>query len=180
MGHYQRSLVLAFVLALGLLISATQILVAAGQAAAQAAAQDAVQDRERVVVRIGEHPGFSRIVFEWRRPVGARLEQIDGKTLLRFDRAATLDLKAFRADPPPEVSNLEAAAVGGELLVTLTTIPGAKTRLFESEGKTVLDVLRPETSASAKAATPEEWRRNQVKKVAGNPTPAPAMPDAAP
>lgn len=168
-------------LAFGLLISAIQILAAVGQAAAQDAAPDTAQNRERVAVRVGEHPGFSRIVFEWRRPVGARLEQVDGKTLLRFDRAATLDLEAFRADPPPEVSGMEAAVAGGELLVTLTTIPGAKARLFESAGKTVLDVLRPETSASAKAATPEEWRRNQVRKAAGKPARAPAQtgPDAA-
>ncbi len=154
-------------LVFGLLISAAQVFAALGQAAAQ--------EQERVAVRVGEHPGFSRIVFEWRRPVGARLEQVDGKTLLRFDRTATLDLKAFRADPPPEVSNMKVEAEGGGLLVTLTTIPGARTRLFESEGKTVLDVLRPETSASARAATPEEWRRDQARKAAGKPVPAPAQ-----
>ncbi|MEE8500215.1 MAG: hypothetical protein V3S27_06545, partial [Kiloniellales bacterium] len=173
------------VLAFGLLISAIQILAAVGQAAAQAAAQDTAQDWERVAVRVGEHPGFSRIVFDWRRPVGVRLEQVDGNTLLRFDRVATLDLEAFRADPPPEVSRMEAAVAGGELLVTLTTIPGAKTRIFESEGKTVLDVLRPETSAGAKAATPQAWRRSKAQKAAGKParapagTPAQTRPDAA-
>jgi hypothetical protein len=152
------------------MISAPHVFVAVGQGAAQAVAQD----RERVAVRVGEHPGFSRIVFEWRRPVGARLEQVDGRTVLHFDRAATLDLKAFRADPPPEVSQIVTKTVGTELLVTLTTIPGARTRLFESEGKTVLDVLRPETSVSAKATTPEEWRRNQTQTAAGTPVPAPA------
>ncbi len=147
------------ILALGLMISATPVL-----------AQDPVpvlaQDQERVAVRVGEHPGFSRLVFEWRRPVGARLEQRGGKTVLLFDRAATLDLKAFRADPPPEVSRMEAEAAGGRLVVTLTTVPGAKTRLFESEGKTVLDVLRPETSVSAQAATPQQWRRNRAQTAA--------------
>lgn len=163
---------LALILVLGLVLSTTQFLVTAAQGAAQ--------DGERVAVRVGEHPGFSRIVFEWRQPVGARLEQVDGKTLLRFDRAATLELKAFRADPPPEVLRIEVETVGGELLVTLTTIPGAKIRLFESEGKTVLDVLRPETSANAQAATPEEWRRKQAQKTAGKPaqTPAQTSPDA--
>ena len=155
---------LALVVALGMLISASQLLV--GQAAAQ--------NPERVAVRVGEHPGFSRIVFEWRRPVGAQIEERDGKTVVRFDRAATLDLKAFRADPPPEISRIEAAAAGGELLVTLTMVPGAKTRLFESEGKTVLDVLRPETPVGAKAATPEDWRRNRTQVATGKPAPAPA------
>ncbi len=161
---------LALVLALGMLISASQFLV--GQAVAQ--------DPERVAVRVGEHPGFSRIVFEWRRPVGAQLEERDGKTVLRFDRAATLDLKAFRADPPPEISQIEPAAAGGELLVTLTMVPGAKTRLFESEGKTVLDVLRPETPVGAKAATPEDWRRNRTQVATGKPAPAAAPVTPAP
>ncbi len=166
MIHQLRHLILA----LGLLIFATPVFVAVGQAAAQ--------DRERVAVRVGEHPGFSRIVFDWRRPVGARLEQIDGKIVLHFDRSATLDLKAFRADPPPEVSHIVAEAAGAGLSVTVTTIAGARTRLFESEGKTVLDVLRPETSVSAKAATPVEWRRDQARTLAGKvaPAPAPAAP----
>lgn len=140
-----------FVVAFGLLSSVFLGLAPAGRAAAQ--------DQERVAVRVGEHPGFSRIVFDWGRPVAARLEQVDGKTLLRFDRAATLDLKAFRADPPPEISHIEVAVADGGLLVTLTTVPGAKTRLFDSAGKTVLDVLGPRTAVGVKAATPEEWRR---------------------
>ena len=156
------------VLALGLLISATHVFVAVGQAAAQ--------DLERVAVRVGEHPGFSRIVFDWSRSAGARLEQIDGKIVLRFDRAATLDLKAFRADPPPEIPHIVAEVAGGELRVTVTTIPGARTRLFESEGKTVLDVLRTETSADAKAATPEDWRSDQARTAAGSTAPAPVEP----
>ena len=94
-----RPLVLAF----GLLISAIQILAAVGQAAAQ--------DQERVAVRVGEHPGFSRIVFEWRRPIGVRLEQVDGKTLLRFDRAATLD----RGDTRFRRSPADREAAGGKL-----------------------------------------------------------------
>ncbi|MCH7918211.1 MAG: hypothetical protein IIC50_09510, partial [Planctomycetes bacterium] len=56
-----RSRPLALVLAFVLLISAIQILAAVGPATAQDAAPDAAPDRERVAVRVGEHPGFSRI-----------------------------------------------------------------------------------------------------------------------
>ena len=108
---------------------------------------------ERVPVRVGEHPGFSRIVFDWSRPVGARLERHAGQTVLRFDRVAELDLARFRADPPPEVSHIAARPEGDGLAVTLTVVPGAKTRLFESRGKTVLDVFRPDTLEHAPAET---------------------------
>ena len=64
--------------ALGLPIYATYALVIPDPAAAQ----DATQDRERIAVRVGEHPGFTRIVFDWPQPVGTRLEQSAGKTIL--------------------------------------------------------------------------------------------------
>ncbi len=124
-----------------------------------------VRAAERVAVLVGEHPGFSRVVFDWGRPVGARVERQGGQggqggdVVLRFDRVGELDLARFRADPPPEVSRIAARPEGDGLVVTLTVIPGARTRLFESEGKTVLDVLKPGTPEDARAATPEDWRR---------------------
>ena len=96
-----------------------------------------VRAAERVAVRVGEHPGFSRIVFDWGRAVGARVERQGGQggnIVLRFDRVGELDLARFRADPPPEVSRIAARSEGDGLVVTLTVVPGAKTRLFESEG----------------------------------------------
>ena len=135
------------------------VLVAAGAPAV------GVWAAERVAVRVGEHPGFSRIVFDWSRPVGARVERQGGQggyVVLRFDRVGELDLARFRADPPPEVSRIAARPEGDGLVVTLTVVPGAKTRLFESEGKTVLDVLKPGTLDDARATTPEDWRRRRA------------------
>ena len=147
-------------LVLGLLIGAAQATVVAP------AAQGAAQGAESVAVRVGEHPGFSRIVFDWSRPVGTHLEQSEGKIRLRFDRIAELDLARFRADPPPEVSNIATESQGGSLIVTFTVVPGATTRLSETQGKTVLDVLGPGTPEGAKAAKPEDWRRRQADKKA--------------
>jgi hypothetical protein len=121
---------------------------------------------ERVAVRVGEHPGFSRIVFDWSGPVGARLEQQVGKAILRFDRLGELDLARFRSDPPPEVARIDAKPDGAVLVVTLTIVRGAQARLFESEGNAVLDVLRSGIPADARASTPEEWRRRQAAKAA--------------
>ena len=119
---------------------------------------------ERAQLRIGEHPGFSRLVFDWEKPVKARLERSPGRAILHFARPGELNLKRFRADPPPEVKGISVASGAGGLTVTLTIIPGAELRLFEDEGNVVLDVLRPETPKNAKAATPQDWRERQAAK----------------
>lgn len=118
---------------------------------------------ERVKLRIGEHPGFSRLVFDWAKPVGAKLDQGAGQAIINFDRSAELDLARFRADPPPWVSKIETATAGEGMTVTLTISQGTKLRLFEDEGNIVLDVLKPGTPDQAAAATPEEWRQRQAK-----------------
>ena len=114
---------------------------------------------ERVGLRVGEHPGFSRLVFDWAKPVGSRLEQGSGQATLRFDRPGDLDASKYRADPPPDVTGLEVAAEEGGLTVTLRFPKGAKLRHFESEGNVVLDVLKPGTSADAPTAGREAGKR---------------------
>ena len=63
---------------------------------------------ERVSVRVGEHPGFDRLVFDWAQPVGVSLEQTADEARLRFERAAELDLERLRRDPPPGVRGVSA------------------------------------------------------------------------
>ncbi len=50
-----------------LLCFALAVLVAAGAPAV------GVRAAERVAVLVGEHPGLSRILFYWSRPLGARV-----------------------------------------------------------------------------------------------------------
>lgn len=118
---------------------------------------------EQVRVRVGEHPGFSRLVFDWGKPAGARVEQAAGQVTLRFDRPGELDLSRYRADPPPEVPHIAVEPGSDTLTVILTTVPGARLRLFEDEGNTVLDVLRPESPQNA-PADKENDRPSQAKK----------------
>ena len=60
---------------------------------------------ERVKVRFGEHPGFDRLVFDWAKPVGVKLESTPGQARLIFDRAGDFDFTRVRKDPPPSRSN---------------------------------------------------------------------------
>ncbi len=136
----------------GALCCAVALLVAAAAGAA-----------EQVRVRVGEHPGFSRLVFDWGKSAGARVEQAAGRVTLRFDRPGELDLSRYRADPPPEVPQISVEPGSDTLTVILTTVLGARLRLFEDEGNTVLDVMRPESPQNA-PADKEDDRPSQAKK----------------
>ena len=45
-----------------------------------------------ILVRVGEHPTFSRIVFDWPTKAPYRVEQAGGRATVHFDQPGTLDL----------------------------------------------------------------------------------------
>lgn len=109
---------------------------------------------ESVAVRVGEHPGFSRLVFDWRGPVGVRLEQTPGRATVHFDRAAELDLTRYKADPPPGIADVSVAEAAPGMAVTVALADGFRARLLEVDGVVVVDVLQPGTPLDASPAKP--------------------------
>jgi hypothetical protein len=135
---------------------------------------------ERVAVRVGEHPGFSRLVFDWRGPVGVRLEQTAGRATVHFDRAAELDLARYKADPPPGIPDVAVTEEAPGMAVAITMADGFQARLLEVDGVVVVDVLQPGTpldASPAKAGTKSPGRTSTPTKSAGKTAvkePAPA------
>ncbi len=139
---------------------------------ATAAAQD------RVGLRTGSHAGHARIVFDWPREAGYRVEQAEGRVTLRFARAAEFDLGAAQRG----VRNLRGIEATGPDSVTLTLAEGAGLRHFRLGARVVLDLLDPAPRAAATpSATPAATPRPEA---AQRPQPAPrrepAPPRAAP
>ncbi len=129
---------------------------------------------ERVKVRVGEHPGFDRLVFDWSKPVGVELETTPGQTRLIFDRAGELDLSRVRKDPPPGVLGVTQDKGAQGLNVVVKIGPGAKVRLLESGSSTVLDILQQDTALDAKPAKPVRAKKSaKPAKPAGVAKPAP-------
>ena len=124
-----------------------------------AAAQDATPPNLRV--RVGEHAGFNRVVFDWRTRVPYRVESGSGQATVVFERSATLDLSRYRDNPPPLVKSLGSRPAGGELAVQIGIPMGATLRHFEHGTKVVIDVYAPPIKAA----------------VTGAVQPAPAMPE---
>lgn len=147
---------------------------AAEPAAAEAAAGPA--DGTVVRMRAGEHPGFSRLVFDWTAAVPYELSRAGDVVTLRFAAAGRLDLAPALALRPLRVRAAETAVWERGVAVRITLPPGAGLHDFRTGTKIVLDILDPAAAAEPPPATPP------AAPEAAAPPPAPtaaAAPEAA-
>ena len=105
-----------------------------------------------VPVRTGEHDGYSRIVFDWPRRVGYKVEQAGAAATVTFDRPARIALEALRGRPAKFIGDAKARASGDGVAVTLSIAETSRLRDFRSGSKVVVDVLAPGARAVAPPA----------------------------
>jgi pilus assembly protein CpaC len=92
--------------------------------------------RDLVHVRAGDHPGHGRLVFDWPRPTGYRVEAQADRVQLRFDSPADFNLASLR-QPVRNIHGVEAT----EATATITTAPGARLRHFRLQERIVVDLM---------------------------------------
>jgi len=136
---------------------------------------------DRVKVRVGEHPGFARLVFDWPSPAGVILEEAPNQARLRFDRAGELDLDQVRRDPPPGLRGVTPEPGPAGLSVVIDIVPGSRVRLLQSGASAVLDILQAETPLTAPPARRDgslgaPVPLSELKSPAGTPTPTVQTP----
>ena len=133
----------------------------------QADAQGTV---ETLPIRFGRHETYTRVVFDWPRPVGYAVTRNDGSISVVFDRDARVSSGALSQTPPAPISAIAARSRNGALTVVLAAPEEARIRDFTTGSKVVLDVYRPtaETAAAPPAETPEP-----AATPAPTPTPTP-------
>ena len=134
----------------------------------------------RVGVRVGDHAGHGRLVFDWPVETGYRVEEQDGRVVLRFARDGAIDLAAIRR-PPRNMRSL--AEVDGAVVVQIA--PGARLRHFRLGNRIVVDALDPATESTsatprpmAQAATAPSPRRSPATGPAPPPRATPQPPAA--
>jgi tetratricopeptide (TPR) repeat protein len=124
-----------------------------------AIAASAARAEEPVAVRVGNHPGFGRVVFDWPAAVGYTVAREGDRILLSFERRGRFETEGISRRLPRPVTSLDAAGTAAEISV----ITGATLRHYRLGTRIVLDI------APADAARP-----------AASPVrPAPAVPAAA-
>ncbi|WP_282607980.1 lipopolysaccharide assembly protein LapB [Pelagibius sp. Alg239-R121] len=141
----------------------------------QPASQTAKSKDSKIRVRAGEHPGFSRLVFDWDRPVGARLEESDGQARIVFDQPAQFGVDRVQRDLPRGITGLTAPTKtdGNKVIVRAPVNSGF--RLFRDGNKTVLDVTRPANAQTAEVAK-EEAEKSEQTAAPSEPKPAVSKP----
>lgn len=158
---------------------------AAPQPAAPAAQTPAVR------MRAGDHPTYTRLVFDWPERVDFTVTTEGQQASVRFERNAPVDIGRLAQFPPRGISGLATRRDGDASIVSFTIAEGSSIKSWRDGAKVVLDVNRaPETkSADAK---PAEAKQTETKPTEAKPaeakapeapksaTPAPAQAPAQP
>jgi tetratricopeptide (TPR) repeat protein len=134
---------------------------------------------EALGVRVGEHEGYSRVVFDWPRSVGYTVDQAGGTATITFDQPAIPDLGSLKARPPRFIEGVDSSLDGGRLKVVLHTPVASQVRHFRSGPKVVVDIMAPAkgTPPPVAASSPEAVQPTVKGGSAGVP-PAGAPPMA--
>ena len=105
-----------------------------------------------VRVRVGEHGGFDRIVFDWSSKVTYRVESKVGVATVIFGQIGQFDLSGYRKNPPPFFKSIKSRSEGDGVAVDLEIPEGTELRHFQYGNSVVIDVLAPGTPKDAPAA----------------------------
>lgn len=118
---------------------------------------------EEVSVRVGAHPGFGRVVFEWPAAVGYTVVREQGRVRVVFDREGRFATGTLPRALPAPLLALRAEGSEAEIAVA----EGATARHYRLDRRIVVDVspggagdVRPTVPATAVAAAlplPPPW-----------------------
>ncbi len=143
----RRALVPCLLVALALCPATLRAQAPADPGRATAAALDTAAVASRVPVRVGDHPGFGRIVFDWPRQVTWREDRDAGVLRLAFAAPEAVDVAGARR-PPRNVAGVIAISDGVEIQLR----PGAEPRVYRLGNRIIVDVRDPTAEVAAPAA----------------------------
>ncbi|HBS24011.1 MAG TPA: hypothetical protein DD982_15920, partial [Thalassospira sp.] len=127
-------------------------------------------------IRVGRHPTFYRLVFDWPTRTDYVLNGDQGNQILAFTSPARIDATGVTRRLPEGVTLRQSAT--DPLSVEIATNPPRALRHFRSGNKVVVDLMGvqgdpADSSASTAAAPPATAARRT-----SSPSPAPAAPAA--
>ncbi|MBL8571091.1 MAG: hypothetical protein JNK84_18620 [Phreatobacter sp.] len=149
-----------------------------------AEAQRVARTLPPVTVRVGNHPTFTRFVFNLPEPVSVAIDRAQDRLVVRIAKPFTADLRHVRDALPPFVNEIEADTGADELVIRLAVSPQADVRAFREDGTYVVDLTmrgqqRPAPVAPQAAASRPSTMPPAVTSLPGN-VPMPVLPQPAP
>lgn len=91
-------------------------------------------------VRVGQHPTYTRIVFDWTEPTEYAVSNDGGAITVRFQRPAGIDAAALAGRLPQGFGRPQAGTRGGETVFILPMPQGTTVRDLVSDTKIVIDL----------------------------------------
>lgn len=98
------------------------------------------EDGPEVQLRIGEHPTFTRLVFEWSIRFDTAFVREDDIIRVTFNHAAQLDVSDLRAHLPEGVIDATSFLDKGKLKFLMRIDPTVDIRAFREEQTYVIDI----------------------------------------
>ncbi len=158
------------------------------KAAAQKAALQAKKDAQPgpalpLKVRAAQTSEYTRIAFDWTKPVGHSMRVYPHKVRVTFDERAIPDIAPLNISAPLGLMRAQSTIEGGKTLVDLDLAPGYEARLWEDNPKVLVDIIpiRSDADAAPSAAHPGDGQTIKAsKEEADAATPALAHLDPTP
>ncbi|MDE0809644.1 MAG: hypothetical protein OSB69_10000, partial [Alphaproteobacteria bacterium] len=129
----------------------------------------------RLVVRVGEHPTYYRVVFDWPTDTPYSVTEADGRARITFGNPARIDGPELAASLPKAFASLRAGkSVSGNAEVVIPILDGMRVRHFLSGAKVVVDLIQdPNAKSSAAQAAPVsvQTASNSAPEEASKPIP---------
>ena len=148
----------------------------ASSSTASGTAKTAPQPGVGLTVRIGEHPTYRRLVFDWPSETPYTVTEADGVARVAFGRSARIDTAALVARLPGEFSGLRAeSSAAGNTDVVIPIPDGVRVRHFLSGTKIVVDLIQ-DPNARSPAAKPPQAASSAPPEPAPKAAEAPAAP----
>lgn len=126
-------------------------------------------------LRAGDHPTYTRLVFDWPERVEFSVNTEGRQASVRFERNTPIDLGRLAQFPPRGLSGLAVRTDGNASIVSFTMSEGASLKSWRDGAKVVLDVNRAADAKPAEAKAPEPARPPAPAQAQA---PAPAQPPA--
>lgn len=118
----------------------------------------AVYAQEPVTVRLGQHDGYARIVFDWPQSVTYQTSRsTDGTLSIGFQKAAALSLPDVAGNKFIR-SLTQTSAAGQPVTVVVAVTPGSDTRHFTVGSRVIVDVF----GQSAAKSEPAPQKKSQT------------------
>lgn len=130
-----------------------------------------------VRLRAGDHPTYTRLVFDWPERVEFSVNTEGRQASVRFERNTPIDIGRLAQFPPRGITGLAVRTDGNASIVSFTMSEGASLKPWRDGAKVVLDVNRAADAKPAEAKAPEP-ARPPAPAQAQAPAPAPAQPPA--